>query len=115
VPQQDGNQSVAKSRDRQAVENLVMRYRIERAVSWMGKIGLLIFALAVVAAVISFFGPKYLWVAADSRLEPLFYSSDHDRGFWLHQTLPAVEGGAASDRSRLASETSIPPNLAFHL
>jgi hypothetical protein len=51
---------MAKSRDRQAVENLVMQYRIERAARWMGKIGLLIFVLTVVAAVISFFGPKYL-------------------------------------------------------
>jgi hypothetical protein len=54
------NQSVAKSRDRQAVEDLVMQYRIERAARWMGKIGLLIFALAAVATVISLFRPKYL-------------------------------------------------------
>jgi hypothetical protein len=58
--QQDGHQSVAKSRDRQAVEDLVMQYRIERASRWMGKIGLLIFASAAVAAVISLFRPKYL-------------------------------------------------------
>jgi hypothetical protein len=58
--QQDGNQSVAKSRDRQAVEDLVMQYRIERAARWMGRVGLLVFALAAVAAVISVFGPKYL-------------------------------------------------------
>jgi len=82
---------VAKSRDRQAVEDLVMQYRIERASRWgrpkaalffyltrfrrtaslagffdlsqtivMGKIGLLIFALAAVAGVISLFRPKYL-------------------------------------------------------
>ena len=58
--QRDGNQSVAKSRDRQAVEDLMMQYRIERASRWMGKIGLLIFALAAVAGVISLFRPKYL-------------------------------------------------------
>jgi hypothetical protein len=58
--EQDGHQSVAKSRDRQAVEDLVMQYRIERASRWMGKIGLLIFALAAVAGVISLFRPKYL-------------------------------------------------------
>ena len=40
---------MAKSRDRQAVEDLVMQYRIERASRWMGKIGLLIFALAAVS------------------------------------------------------------------
>ena len=58
--EQDGHQSVAKSRDRQAVEDLVMQYRIERASRWMGKIGLLILALAAVAGVISLFRPKYL-------------------------------------------------------
>lgn len=51
---------MAKSRDRQAVENLVMQYRIERAARWMGKIGLLILAALTVAAVISIFVPKYL-------------------------------------------------------
>jgi FkbM family methyltransferase len=56
--QRDGNQSVVKSRDRQAVEDLVTQYRIERATRWTGKIGLLIFALAAVAAVISLFSRK---------------------------------------------------------
>jgi hypothetical protein len=51
---------VAKSRDREAVEDLVMQYRIERAARWMGKVGLLIFALAAVVAVISLFRPQYL-------------------------------------------------------
>jgi hypothetical protein len=51
---------MTKSQYRKAIEDLVMQYRIERAARWMGKIGLLIFALAVLASVISLFRPKYL-------------------------------------------------------
>ena len=51
---------MVKSRDRQAVEDLVMQYRIERATRWAGKIGLMVFALAIVAAVISLFIRNYL-------------------------------------------------------
>jgi hypothetical protein len=51
---------VTKSLDRKAAEDLVMQYRVERAARRMGKITLLIFALAAIAAVASLFRPKYL-------------------------------------------------------
>jgi hypothetical protein len=51
---------VTKSLDRKAAEDLVMQYRVERAERRMGKFTLSIFALAIIAAVASLFGPKYL-------------------------------------------------------
>jgi hypothetical protein len=46
---------VTKSLDRKAAEDLVVQYRVERAARPMGKFTLLIFALAVIAAVASLF------------------------------------------------------------
>jgi hypothetical protein len=51
----NGIQTMTKTQDRKAIDDLVMQYRIERAARWMGKIGLLIFALAVLCALISQF------------------------------------------------------------
>jgi hypothetical protein len=36
-----------------AAENLVMQYRVERAARWMGKFAIVVFGLALVAAVAS--------------------------------------------------------------
>jgi hypothetical protein len=58
--QQDGNQTVAKSPDHKAVENLVMQYRVERAAKWMGKFAFVVFAMVLVAAVASLSTRKYL-------------------------------------------------------
>ena len=48
------------ARERKAVEDLMMRYRIERAGRRMGKVALLILIPASIAAVASIFRPKYL-------------------------------------------------------
>jgi hypothetical protein len=49
-----------ETQNRKAVEDLVMQFRIERAARWMGKIGLLIFALSILASIMASFTPKYL-------------------------------------------------------
>jgi hypothetical protein len=55
-----GDQRVTKSRDRKAVEDLFMQYRIERAARRIGKVSIFLFVLALIASVISMFRPKYL-------------------------------------------------------
>jgi hypothetical protein len=52
--------STYETQNRKAVEDLVMQFRIERAARWMGKIGLLIFALSILASIMASFTPKYL-------------------------------------------------------
>ena len=55
-----GDHSVELSPERKVVEDLFMQYRVERAVRRMGKIALLILALALVSAFMAIFTPKYL-------------------------------------------------------
>jgi len=55
-----GDRRVKKSPERKAVEDLFMRYRIERAARRVGWVSLFIFGLFLVASVVALFRPKYL-------------------------------------------------------
>ena len=48
-----GASRIDNARERKAVENLVMQYRVERAAKWMGKFAIVVLALVAVAAVAS--------------------------------------------------------------
>src|SRR5450631_3124487 len=50
-----GASRIDNARERKAVENLVMQYRVERAAKWMGKFAIVVLALVAVAAVASIF------------------------------------------------------------
>jgi hypothetical protein len=49
-------------RDRQdAAKNLVLQYRMERAAKWMGRVGLVILAIGILALIISPFRPNHFY------------------------------------------------------
>jgi hypothetical protein len=54
-----GASRIDNARERKAVENLVMQYRVERAAKWMGKFAIVVLALVAVAAVASIFTERH--------------------------------------------------------
>ena len=52
--------SAVDQHGREAVERLIMQYRIERAAKRMGKVALVLLVLALLASIIGLFRPKYL-------------------------------------------------------
>ena len=52
--------SAVDQHGREAVERLIMQYRIERAAKRMGMVALVLLVLALLASIIGLFRPKYL-------------------------------------------------------